>query len=145
MGGSHGRSFGTGKPGTLGKAVALAACRPQPVEAVLIGGEVAAWADELIAAGADRVHVVESPLLSDFVEENYTEVWAGLCANSILRSCLSGATPCGRGLSARLAAVLHTGLTADVRSWKWIRTATVAPNTPGFRRKSDGYDCQPLL
>ena len=49
----------------LGKAVALAACRPQPVEAVLIGGEVSAWADELIAAGADRVHVVESPFLSD--------------------------------------------------------------------------------
>ena len=78
MGGSHGRSFGTGKRELLGKAVALAACRPQPVEAVLIGGEVSAWADELIAAGADRVHVVESPLLSDFVEENYTEVLAGL-------------------------------------------------------------------
>ena len=97
----------------LGKAVALAACRPQPVEAVLIGGEVAAWADELIAAGADRVHVVESPLLSDFVEENYTEVWAGLVRKQHPSVLLIGATPCGRGLSARLAAVLHTGLTAD--------------------------------
>ena len=97
----------------LGKAVALAACRPQPVEAVLIGGEVAAWADELIAAGADCVHVVESPLLSDFVEENYTEVLAGLVRKQHPSVLLIGATPCGRGLSARLAAVLHTGLTAD--------------------------------
>ncbi len=97
----------------LGKAVALAACRPQPVEAVLIGGEVSAWADELIAVGADRVHVVESPLLSDFVEENYTEVLAGLVRKQHPSVLLIGATPCGRGLSARLAAVLHTGLTAD--------------------------------
>ena len=93
----------------LGKAVALAACRPQPVEAVLIGGEVSAWADELIAVGADRVHVVESPLLSDFVEENYTEVLAGLVRKQHPSVLLIGATPCGRGLSARLAAVLHTG------------------------------------
>uniref|UniRef100_UPI003FF1256A electron transfer flavoprotein subunit alpha/FixB family protein n=1 Tax=Paraprevotella clara TaxID=454154 RepID=UPI003FF1256A len=71
------------------------------------------WADELIAVGADRVHVVESPLLSDFVEENYTEVLAGLVRKQHPSVLLIGATPCGRGLSARLAAVLHTGLTAD--------------------------------
>ena len=97
----------------LGKAVALSAKLRQPVEAVLVGGRIAALAQELIVCGADRVHVVEAPALGQFVEENYARVLADLAGRLHPDILLVGATQRGRGLSARLAALLHTGLTAD--------------------------------
>ena len=74
---------------------------------------MAVLADELIAYGADRVHVLEHPSLASFIEENYARAvvsLAGRCNPDIL---LVGATERGRGLSARIASMLHTGLTAD--------------------------------
>lgn len=97
----------------LGKAVALSAKLRQPVEAVLVGSRVSALASELIACGADCVHVVEAPALGQFVEENYARVLADLAGRLHPDILLVGATQRGRGLSARLAALLHTGLTAD--------------------------------
>lgn len=97
----------------LGKAVELAAVLHQPVEAVWVGEKAGDMPRDLIAWGADRVHVVESPELAAFVEENYTRVLARLVRSLSPSILLVGATPRGRGLSARLAAVLHTGLTAD--------------------------------
>lgn len=97
----------------LGKAAALAAELRQPVEAVVVTGRAGDLPRDLIAYGADRVHVVESLDFSAFLEENHTRVLAGLVRKLRPSILLVGTTQRGRGLSARLAAVLQTGLTAD--------------------------------
>lgn len=97
----------------LGKATELSAATGQPVEAVLMGDGVDGLTAELIACGADKVRLMESPRLANFIEENYMNALAAMvseCRPSIL---LIGATTRGRGLSARLAATVRTGLTAD--------------------------------
>lgn len=97
----------------LGKAVSLGEASGQQVEALLAGCGVAALADELIAHGARRVHLIESPALSAYIEENYAEAVAAVVRRLRPAVLLVGATVKGRGLSARLASMLHTGLTAD--------------------------------
>lgn len=97
----------------LGKASELAAKLQQKTEAVLVGKHASEVASELVAYGADRVHLLESDGLAAFIEENYAEAVAQLVRRLHPAILLVGATPRGRGLSARLAALLHTGLTAD--------------------------------
>lgn len=97
----------------LGKATALAAKSGRTVEAILAGNGVAQLADELTAYGAERVHLLESDALSAYIEENYAAAVAGVVRNLRPAILLVGATVKGRGLSARLASMLHTGLTAD--------------------------------
>lgn len=97
----------------LGKAVCLAEKLQQDVEALLIGDNLEKTASALIAYGANRVHVAAHPALASFIEENHARA-----AVQLIREChpailLVGATPRGRGLSARIAALLQTGLTAD--------------------------------
>lgn len=97
----------------LGKARELSAKRQCGVEAILIGKDVSGLSGELIAYGADRVHLVENDGLGPFIDENYARVIACLVGKLHPEILLVGATPRGRGLSARLAALLQTGLTAD--------------------------------
>lgn len=79
----------------------------------MAGNGVAALADELIAYGAERVHLLEADALSAYIEENYAKAVAGVVRSLRPDMLLVGATVKGRGLSARLASMLHTGLTAD--------------------------------
>ena len=97
----------------LGEAVALSEKLRCNVEAVLPGSGVAVLADELIAYGADRVHVLEHSSLASFIEENYARVVVALAGRYNPGILLVGATERGRGLAARVASMLHTGLTAD--------------------------------
>lgn len=97
----------------LGKAAVLAEKLHQDVEALLIGSESDAAVSSLAAYGAQRIHLAEHSSLVSFVEEN-----SARAAVRVIRECrpeilLVGATPRGRGLSARIAALLQTGLTAD--------------------------------
>lgn len=97
----------------LGVARQLADSSDMRVSALLIGAGVQEMVDDLINCGADTVHVVDRVGLSFFIEENYAQIAydiVRLLKPSIL---LVGATTRGRGLSARLASMLHTGLTAD--------------------------------
>ncbi len=57
--------------------------------------------------------LVESQRLQYYLEEDYAAVVAYLVKKQHPDILLVGATQRGRGLSARLAALLHTGLTAD--------------------------------
>lgn len=97
----------------LGEARRLAAKLQVRVCAVLVGDQVAGLADDLVAYGADVVHVLEHPTLRHHIEEHCTEVVADLVKAEHPAVLLVGATDWGRGVSARLAAVLRTGLTAD--------------------------------
>ena len=97
----------------LGKAAVLAEKLHQDVEAVLVGYGIAALADELAAYGAKRVHLAEKAELAAFVEENQARAVVEIVKECRPEILLVGATQRGRGLSARMAALLHTGLTAD--------------------------------
>lgn len=97
----------------LGEARRLADELHVRVCAVLVGYQIAGLADDLVAYGADTVHVLECPILGHHIEEHCAEVVTDLVKAEHPAVLLVGATDWGRGVSARLAAMLHTGLTAD--------------------------------
>lgn len=97
----------------LGVARQLADSSDMRVSALLIGTGVQEMVDDLINCGADTVHVVDRVGLSFFIEENYAQIAYDIVRQLKPSIMLVGATTRGRGLSARLASMLHTGLTAD--------------------------------
>lgn len=97
----------------LGVARQLADSSDMRVSALLIGAGVQEMVDDLINCGADTVHVVDRVGLSFFIEENYAQIAYDIVRQLKPSILLVGATTRGRGLSARLASMLHTGLTAD--------------------------------
>ena len=97
----------------LGAARQLADVQPQPVAALLIGHQCRSEVDKLFAAGADIVYLAEHSELEAPIEDNYAEVIAEQARLYRPAIFLIGATHFGRGVSARVAAMLDTGLTAD--------------------------------
>lgn len=96
----------------LGAAHRLAK-EKQVVSAVLIGNQCSELADELFRAGADRVYLAEQTKLKDAIEDRYADVLYSLSNQYRPEIILIGATHFGRGVAARAAALLNTGLTAD--------------------------------
>jgi electron transfer flavoprotein alpha subunit len=68
---------------------------------------------ELIACGADKVYLADSPELADNQEDLYTRVLVELIQQYKPEIVLAGATAFGRAVIPRVAAILRTGLTAD--------------------------------
>lgn len=84
-----------------------------PVTAVLPGSNAGHLAKELIAHGADRVVVIDDPALEVYTTEYYTQALCAAAKSFPPDILLIGATAVGRDLGPRVAARLHTGLTAD--------------------------------
>lgn len=84
-----------------------------PVTAVLPGSNAGHLALELIAHGADRVVVIDDPALAVYTTEYYTQALCAAVKSYPPDILLIGATAIGRDLGPRVAARLHTGLTAD--------------------------------
>ena len=81
---------------------------------VLLGsGLNETYAKALGGYGADRVYVCDHPLLKDYTTDGYTKVICDLVEDKKPEIFLIGATNIGRDLGPRVAARLHTGLTAD--------------------------------
>lgn len=78
-----------------------------------MGNNVKDRAQELIEAGADGVIVVEDPMLEEYVTEPYAKALTAVIKNYDPNIVLFGATSIGRDLAPRVAARVHTGLTAD--------------------------------
>lgn len=97
----------------LGIARQLASQSGMSVTVLLIGYNLEPMVMHLFAYGADKVHLVDRVGLKTFIEENYARVACDLIRQCNPEILLVGATAQGRGLSARLAALLQTGLTAD--------------------------------
>ena len=97
----------------LGKARQLADDLGEKVVAVLLGKGIAAKAQELIAAGADKVMVVENDILEHYMTEPYTQAITQIIKEQLPSIFLIGATTIGRDLGPRLSARNVTGLTAD--------------------------------
>lgn len=97
----------------LGEATKLAAELDEKVIGVLMGDKIKDKAQEMIEAGADKVVVVEDPMLAEYVTEPYTKALTKVIKEYDPNIVLFGATAIGRDLAPRVAARIHTGLTAD--------------------------------
>lgn len=97
----------------LGKAKDLAADLNTDVTAILLGSGVKNLADSLAEYGADKVIVVDSPVLEVYRTEPYTQALAAVINEYKPEIMLVGATAIGRDLGPRVSARVGTGLTAD--------------------------------
>ncbi|MDO5302239.1 MAG: electron transfer flavoprotein subunit alpha/FixB family protein [Tissierellia bacterium] len=97
----------------VGKASKLAEDLGQAVVAVVLGHNVKGLADVLIHHGADKVIVVDHEYLKEYMTEPYAKAVFQIVEKYDPEIVLYGATSIGRDLAPRLAARIHTGLTAD--------------------------------
>jgi electron transfer flavoprotein alpha subunit len=96
----------------LGGGRKLADDLGEPLSAVLIGSDVASLAQEAIAFGADRVYVVEDPLLKDYQTDPYIMVMEKITKEAMPQVIMLGQTSIGRDLAPRLA--FHLDTTANL-------------------------------
>lgn len=97
----------------LGAAKELCAKLEEKCCAVLVTAAVGELPQQLIAAGADVVYVIEDAKYADYDTELYTDAICQLSKKYDPASIMFGATDDGRDLAPRVAARLHTGLCAD--------------------------------
>lgn len=97
----------------IGKAKELAADLDTTVSAILLADNAGDMADKLAAYGADRVIVVEDPILKEYMTEPYTMAITKIIGDYKPEIVLFGATAIGRDLAPRVSARVKTGLTAD--------------------------------
>lgn len=86
------------------------------VEALLIGHNVKALAEELYTYGASTVHIADDPRLEFFRTLPYAAITISLFKEEKPQIALFGATSVGRDLAPRVSSALHSGLTADCTS-----------------------------
>lgn len=91
---------------------ALADTLGEPLQAALLGE--AALAAPLVAAGADRVYVLDDAALRPFLLETALPAVQQVVQAAAPRLVLLGHTPAGRDLAPRLAVRLGVGLATDV-------------------------------
>jgi len=85
----------------------------QELSAVLIGSDVSGLAQEAIAFGADKVYVVDDPLLKDYQTDSYVTAMEKVAKEATPQIILLGQTSIGRDLAARLTFRLRTAATMD--------------------------------
>ena len=97
----------------LGAAKELCAKLEEKCCGVLVTAAAGELTQQLIAAGADVVYVIEDAKYADYDTELYTDAICQLSKKYDPASIMFGATDDGRDLAPRVAARLHTGLCAD--------------------------------
>lgn len=98
----------------LGMGRRLADQLGQSLSAALIGSGIAGtWSAECISFGADRVYVIDDPLLKQYLTDAYVAAMESLVGALHPDLLLFGQTSLGRDLAPRLAYRLNTGVTLD--------------------------------
>lgn len=97
----------------LGKGRELADKLKTELAAVLVGYHVEGQSEELIRCGADKVYVVEDPLLREPRTELYVSALTSLAERYRPEIIMIGSTKRGKEVAARLAARLETGSVSD--------------------------------
>ncbi|MCI9293680.1 MAG: electron transfer flavoprotein subunit alpha/FixB family protein [Lawsonibacter sp.] len=100
----------------LGESRKLAAELGEKVVAVLMGSGVSGLTEMLCRYGADKILVVDHPVLEHYTTEPYTKALTHIIHTYDPNIVLFGATSIGRDLAPRVAGRVHTGLTADCTS-----------------------------
>ncbi len=97
----------------LGGGRKLADTLGEELSAVIIGSRVSSLAPEAIACGADKVYVIDDPLLQDYQTDTYTAVMERIVKQALPGILLLGQTTTGRDLAPRLAFRLGTAAVTD--------------------------------
>jgi electron transfer flavoprotein alpha subunit len=97
----------------LGAGRKLADDLGQPLVAMLVGSNVGGLAQSAIASGADRVYVVDDPLLQGYQADAYTSVMEKVVKQVKPQILILGHNDAGRDIAPRLAFRLGTALTSD--------------------------------
>ena len=97
----------------IGEATKLAADLGQKVVAVLLGSDIKNKAEVCVQFGADKVVVVDDPMLKEYLTEPYADAVTAVIKKYDPEVFLFGASSIGRDLAPRVSARIHTGLTAD--------------------------------
>ena len=97
----------------LGRARTLGDTLGVSVGAILIGDEIKGLAEKLCHYGADKVYVLEHPLLEHYQANSYGKVIYDLVHKYKPQIMIYGASSCGRDLAPRVASAIKAGLTAD--------------------------------
>ncbi|MBN2137381.1 MAG: electron transfer flavoprotein subunit alpha/FixB family protein [Sedimentisphaerales bacterium] len=97
----------------LSKARKLADTLGVTLAAAVLGDKVKPLAKKLVQFGADKVYVVENPLLQQYQTNSYAKVMYDLIHKHEPQIVLYGATIAGRDLAPRIASATKSGLTAD--------------------------------
>ncbi|WP_062199067.1 electron transfer flavoprotein subunit alpha/FixB family protein [Massilibacterium senegalense] len=84
------------------------------VIAVILGESVNAYANEMIAYGADRAIVVEDAALKNYTTDAYIQALLQVMEEEDAEGIVFGHTAIGKDISPRLAAKLEVGLISDV-------------------------------
>jgi len=83
------------------------------LSAVLLGSDIKELTTKLTQYGADKVYMVEHPLLQAYQTNSYAKVMVDLIHKYKPQIVLYEATIAGRDLAPRIASALKAGLTAD--------------------------------
>jgi electron transfer flavoprotein alpha subunit len=97
----------------MSKARHLADTLGVKLAAALLGDGVKDLATKLIRYGADKIYLVEHPLLTNYQTNSYAKVIFDLIHKYEPQIVLYGATITGRDLAPRIASAAKAGLTAD--------------------------------
>jgi electron transfer flavoprotein alpha subunit len=97
----------------LGCGKKLADDLGQELGAVLVGSGIVSYAQESIAFGADKVYVVDNPLLKDYQPDSYVAVLEKVARQVMPQVILLGQTSIGSDIAPRLAFRLETAATLD--------------------------------
>jgi electron transfer flavoprotein alpha subunit len=97
----------------LGCGKKLAGDLGQELLAVIAGSGVAGIAAEAIAFGADKVYIVDDPLLKDYQGDIYGKMMDNVVKQTMPSVLILGQTAIGRDLVPRLAFKLNTAATLD--------------------------------
>ncbi len=97
----------------LGAGRKLADALGQPLSAVLVGSDIGGLALSAIASGADKVYVLDDPLLKDYQPDAYVNVLEKAVRQINPQIFIIGQTDAGRDLAPRLAFRLGTAVTTD--------------------------------
>lgn len=113
--------FGEAKQGKLAAiATELLGCGQklandlgQELCCLVVGSDISNLAQEATAFGADKVYVVDDPLLKDYQTDSYVSVVERVAKQVMPQVILLGQTAIGRDLAPRLAFRLGTAVTTD--------------------------------
>jgi len=97
----------------LGGGRKLADDLGQELCAVLAGSDISNLAQEAITLGADKVYVIDDPLLKDYQTDSYVSVMEKVIKEVMPQILLLGQTSTGRDLAPRLAFRLGTAVSMD--------------------------------
>jgi len=97
----------------MSKARGLADKLGVKMSAVLVGDGVEKLCEKLVHYGADKVYLLDNPLLEHYQTNSYAKVIYDLIHKHEPQIMLFGATVAGRDLAPRVASAVKAGLTAD--------------------------------